>query len=88
MKTEKSVIVLKSLLNGVPVRKGTSTYILSEDFKLCLEAEDTKGNTKLLVVNLGIELSDFILWANSFTDEEMFLVVANYSLNILNKKKR
>lgn len=80
-----SEIILRSLLAGIPVVKEDQIYVFDETYRLCVEYDkyqDGKyvGKT-LMVLYLGIGLSDFIVWCDEFTDEEIAIVASNLTLN-------
>jgi len=92
IRKHKAAILLKILLKGHYIIKDNVKYLLSEDYSLCQEAVSENTSTKakvkvLLKVNLGIELKDFINWANSFTDDEIFTTSANSVLNDIREGK-
>ena len=85
-KNNKAVVLLKILLKGYPVIKDTKKYLLSDDYYLCQEAISENTITKekkkiLLKVQLGIGLKEFIDWASSFTDNEIYTNAGNATLN-------
>ena len=88
----KAEIVLKALLAGHGIVKEETTYMFSYDNRLCMERYKYNNNneveTVLLPINLGIELSVFITWTDSFTEKEIALISANLALNEINKTKR
>jgi hypothetical protein len=93
MNINKPVKIFEYLLLGMPIKKNEHVYYLSEDNYLCEEMDHYKGNKfikKVLVkVNFGdFGLNSFIKWANSFTDEEVFLMGCSKVLTDINRKKR
>ena len=90
MKKSNAEILLSGLLKGYPVVKDGCTYVLSEDFYLCQEAEKgryekgsflSEGKAYMKVGFGGFSLHEFIDWANSFTEKEMMENGANFGLN-------
>lgn len=93
MNINKPVKILEYLLLGIKIEKDEHIYYLSDDHYLCEEMESYQGNKmvkKLLVkVNFGnFGLNSFIKWANTFTDEEVFLMGCSQVLTEINRKKR
>lgn len=78
---------------GVEMKKDDHDYRLSKDNYLC-EVMDKYENNKfiekiLVKVNFGdFGLNNFIKWANTFSDEEMFLMGCSKVLTNINRKKR
>lgn len=76
------------LLKGYPIVKDEKKFFLSKDNRLCQEVEKIDGDTgkkekSHVVVNMGITLSEFITWANTFSEEESFINSSNFVLNEL-----
>ena len=93
MKINKSVKILEYLLLGMRIEKDEHIYYLSDDNYLCVEMGNYKGNKfikKLLVkVNFGnFGLNSFIKWANTFTDEEVFVMGCSKVLTDMKREKR
>jgi len=93
MKTNKPARLLEYLMLGMKVEKDGHVYYLSDDNYLCEEMEKYRGGyfvKKILAkVNFGnFGLNSFIKWANTFTDDEIFLMGCNKVLTDINRKKR
>ncbi len=93
MKNNKPVKILEYLLLGIRIEKDGHIYYLSNDNYLCEEMDKYKGNKFikkiLLKVNFGnFGLNSFIKWANTFTNEEVFLIGCSKVLTDINRKKR
>jgi len=88
---KNAAVLLYGLLKGYPVYKGGQKFLMDEDFILCQEAEseNTKTGEKKTVylkVNMGIELQQFIQWANSFTEVDISENVSNFLLNDIRRR--
>ena len=93
MNINKPVKILEYLMMGMEIKKDEHKYRLSKDnylYEVMQKYEDDKYIEDVLVkVNFGsFYLNSFIKWANSFTDEEVFLIGCNKVLSDINQKKR
>jgi hypothetical protein len=91
----RPIVLLKVLLSGVPIVKNGDRFWLDESNYFCIEAKKVdiiSGQTSstLLRVNFGdYSLKQFIDWANSFTDDEVFTAVSNRLLaEVAREQKR
>ncbi len=93
MKINKPAKILEYLMMGIKIKKDDHEYRLSKDNYLCEVMDKYEGDKfieKVLVkVNFGgFELHHFIKWANTFTDDEVFLMGCSQVLTNINRKKR
>ena len=84
-----AVILLESLLDGIPVEIGGQTYALSEDYRLCTKGtkfstENPEGEEVWL--NTWAEIPHLIKIAESMTKEERVGMVGNLVLNQIRRK--
>ena len=80
-KRHKAEILIGYLLKGHIIIKNNIRYVLDKDNNLCEERIRTKEIVLLKINFGGFNLRNFIDWANSFTDAEIFLICANKVLN-------
>ncbi len=93
----KAVILLTGLLNGCIFEHDGNTYAMDEGHHLCQKMQ--KGDYKdgqfvptedvwVKISMGGFGLKEFIDWAEKFTDDEIFIITAQWTLTEINKKDR
>jgi len=85
MKTHKALHVLKSILNGIPVKIGVHTYCMSDNYELLIEgrAMDIKtGETRITYLYADISIGAFFRMVDKeMTEDDIFGVTANMVFN-------
>lgn len=81
MKKHNAVVLLSLLLNGGSVVKDGIKYVLTRSNWIRQEATSEEIEAGYLRVGFDGELKNFIDWANTFTDDEIALNIANSVLN-------
>jgi hypothetical protein len=86
----KSIVVLKALFDGFPVKIGNYTYCFSDNDELCIEAQKytdgNESNKELILLKVDYSLNDFIKLCETLTDEEIFILGTNKVLTDLKRK--
>ena len=83
MEYNKPRIVLKTLMNGLPVEYNGQTYYMSEDYEICMEMDRFRNGEFIgkYYAPIDTSIGSFIKWTNKFTNDDIALLAANLTLN-------
>ena len=91
MKTCRASIIIDALINGNRIEKDGEVYVMSEDLDLCIVG--TKWNLETPNIKEEVFLKtmwsfcDVMSWCQSFTEDEITMILANKTLNGLRRNK-
>jgi len=87
-------IVLNALLDGVPIEHGGYTYVMDEDYNLCIESQREKIEHGKLVskdtvyLKTDYTIKDFVNIVNTIDGDYLFLLACNNVLNDTNMGRK
>jgi hypothetical protein len=83
-KVKNSLVILKSLLEGHPVKMGDYIYMLDDDQNLCVQGFEYNDKKELewlgTLLKVDYTLGDFLRECDRLTFDEVFLIGANTAL--------
>ena len=89
MKPNKPIILLNALLQGQIIETGNCKYKLVDN-GFCQQfnrINTITGKEYKVWLPIQSRLKNFIIWANTFTDEEVFIISSNVVLNDIKREK-
>lgn len=72
---QKTLIVLKALFQGIPIKNKNSTIVCSENDEIAIKIDDEKCYT------IEWPINDFIKFCNKMSDDEIAILAAELALN-------